>query len=145
MLVRTELLERVGPLNEIFFLYCEELDLAVRAKQLGFDTGWARDSVVYHEGGVSTGSRTSTNESGSDLAAYHENLSALRYTRLHHRHALPVAMTARLLFKCASIAYRRSWNEYRPMFRAYRDFVFGRPTQPQSTGAFDEPRVTTYE
>jgi GT2 family glycosyltransferase len=48
-------IEDVGLMDERYFLYFEELDWAIRGRRLGYRLGYARDSFVYHKGGVSTG------------------------------------------------------------------------------------------
>lgn len=52
MLLTRPLLERIGLLCEDYFLYYEEIDLALRAKGL-FSLGIASKSVVYHKEGAS--------------------------------------------------------------------------------------------
>lgn len=58
-LVRREVFEQCGLLPEEYFLYYEEVDFALRARARGFGCTWARDSVVLHEEGSSTGARGS--------------------------------------------------------------------------------------
>jgi hypothetical protein len=55
MLIRREVLERVGLFDETFFLYFEETDLCRRARAAGFDTWYVPASRVAHIGSVSTG------------------------------------------------------------------------------------------
>lgn len=52
MLLTRPLLEKIGLLCEDYFLYYEEIDLALRAKGL-FSLGVASKSVVYHKEGAS--------------------------------------------------------------------------------------------
>lgn len=55
MLIRREVLEQVGLLDETFFLYFEETDFCRRAQLGGWPTWYVRDSSVTHIGSVSTG------------------------------------------------------------------------------------------
>jgi hypothetical protein len=55
MLIRRELLERIGLFDETFFLYFEETDLCRRARRAGFETWYVPESRVTHIGSVSTG------------------------------------------------------------------------------------------
>lgn len=57
MLASRAFLERVGLMEESYFLYFEELDWAMRAKQQ-FKLGYARESVIYHKEGSAIGSHT---------------------------------------------------------------------------------------
>jgi len=48
MLARRQLLEEVGMFDERYFAYCEEADLALRAKAAGWETGLIRGAVVVN-------------------------------------------------------------------------------------------------
>jgi len=48
MLVRTEVLQEVGLFDERYFAYCEEADLALRAKAVGWETGLVRGAIVVN-------------------------------------------------------------------------------------------------
>ena len=55
MLIRREVIEEIGLLDETFFLYFEETDFCRRARLAGWPTWYVRDSSVTHIGSVSTG------------------------------------------------------------------------------------------
>ncbi len=55
MMVRRELLASVGGFDEAYFLYFEETDLCLRAKQAGWEIWYVPDSRVMHVRGQSTG------------------------------------------------------------------------------------------
>jgi len=55
MLVRRAALEEVGPFDEGFALYAEELDMATRLGDAGWQVLFTPEVEVVHEGGVSTG------------------------------------------------------------------------------------------
>lgn len=55
MLVRREVFERVGLIDEAYFLYFEEVDFLLRAKRAGFQTFYVPESRVLHHMGASTG------------------------------------------------------------------------------------------
>jgi len=48
MLVRRQVLEEVGLFDERYFAYCEEADLALRAKSAGWETGLIRGAIVVN-------------------------------------------------------------------------------------------------
>jgi hypothetical protein len=58
MLVRRELLDRLGGLDEQFFLYCEDIDLCKRVHDAGYDVVFEPEALAVHAGGRS-GSRPS--------------------------------------------------------------------------------------
>jgi GT2 family glycosyltransferase len=55
MLVRRQVFERVGLIDEAYFLYFEEVDFLLRAKRAGFRTFYVPQSRVVHHMGASTG------------------------------------------------------------------------------------------
>ena len=76
-LVRKEVLDRVGLLDEGYFMYAEETDLCRRAHEAGFEVHYAPVGEIVHFGG------------GSSRLAKRRNLlefrrSILRYFAKHH-------------------------------------------------------------
>ncbi len=55
LLMRQDVLDRIGLFDERYFLYFEETDLCLRARRAGHHVLYVRDSEVAHIGGVSTG------------------------------------------------------------------------------------------
>lgn len=58
-----KLLETVGLFDPLFFAYAEDLDLGWRARNAGFECGYAANAIVYHKGSAATSKM-------SDLAVY---------------------------------------------------------------------------
>jgi GT2 family glycosyltransferase len=56
MLIRRAAWEDVGPFDEGFFLYCEEVDWCLRAKERGWQIWHVPTATVTHHGGVSSAS-----------------------------------------------------------------------------------------
>jgi len=54
MVIRRELLDDIGPLDERFFMYCEDVDLGYRAKQAGWRVAYYPQATVVHVIGRST-------------------------------------------------------------------------------------------
>ncbi|MHB0913505.1 MAG: glycosyltransferase family 2 protein [Armatimonadota bacterium] len=123
MLLRTEMVKRVGMLNADYFLYFEELDYSRRARCLGYRTGWCPASIVYHKGGASAGSRSGINEKKSTLSEYHSNLSALKYTRTFHPSLFPIAFVSRFCLKVLHCLAKRNFYLLRPLISSYKDFL----------------------
>ncbi|MCS7266130.1 MAG: glycosyltransferase family 2 protein [Armatimonadetes bacterium] len=57
MLVRRELLEQIGLLDEKFWAYCEDVDLCWRAWQAGFKVLFCPNAVIVHKIGRSSDQR----------------------------------------------------------------------------------------
>lgn len=55
MLIRREVFEQVGLIDEAYFLYFEEVDFLLRARRAGFRTFYVPASRVIHHMGQSTG------------------------------------------------------------------------------------------
>ena len=58
MLIKGEICDRIGLMDEKLFLYTEELDWCVRAKKAGYKILYVPDSKVYHKISLSTGDNT---------------------------------------------------------------------------------------
>jgi len=86
-LVRREIVDQVGFMDEGYFLYFEELEWASQAKGK-YRLGYAPKSIVYHKVGASIG----TDDRGrgqSDLAVYYMTRGRIRYCLRHSRISLP--------------------------------------------------------
>jgi len=55
MLIRRQVLEDIGLMDDTFFLYFEETDYCRRAREAGWTTHYVVESSVTHIGSVSTG------------------------------------------------------------------------------------------
>ncbi|CAM2008072.1 glycosyltransferase family 2 protein [Acanthopleuribacter pedis] len=51
--IRREVVNQIGPLDRGFFMYYEEVDYCLRAKQAGFKVFFDPAATVYHAGGAS--------------------------------------------------------------------------------------------
>ncbi len=77
VIIRREVLEKIGLLDERFFLYLEDVDLSVRAKQMGYEIGFCATSVVWHKNAGSTGG------AGSPLQTYYQTRNRLLFGLKH--------------------------------------------------------------
>lgn len=80
--------ESVGPMQEDYFLYYEEVDWAQRRNA---PLAYAHDAVVYHEGGASIGSRT-TKQEASALSLYFIYRARVKYLWRFWKFGIPGAM-----------------------------------------------------
>jgi len=118
--------QKVGLLNEEYFLFYEELDYTQRLKRQGYDIGWCKNCLVYHKGSASVGSVDEGDRDKRRLANYYENLSTLKYTANFYPYSLPLVMVLRFLGKSFALLSRRDFYLFAPLFKAYRDFMFKR-------------------
>ncbi len=108
--------QKTGPFDEDFFLYYEEHDFCLRARQAGFGLAWIQGARVWH-GHPERGSRDCL-----ALRQYHENLSTLLFLRKHFAKALPSALATRLAAKLLLLPLRGQTWLLLPAARAVRDF-----------------------
>jgi GT2 family glycosyltransferase len=71
-LYRRDLLFQVGGFDEDFFLFMEDVDIAIRIQQLGYRCLYVPNAVVYHHHGGTAGV-------GSDVTVYYGNRNILWY------------------------------------------------------------------
>lgn len=100
MLARRAFLERVGLMEESYFLYFEELDWAMRAAGK-FKLGYARESVIYHKEGSSIGSN-SDRLKRSLLSDKYLSRNRVLFTKRF----LPLALPSVLIWVSLAAAYR---------------------------------------
>jgi GT2 family glycosyltransferase len=88
--VTKRFIDKVGKMCEDYFLYCEELDWALRGKKEGFFLGYSFRSKVYHKEGGSIGSDTANKNQRSKLSDYYGIRSKLILTRKFYPLYLPL-------------------------------------------------------
>ena len=89
MLVSRDFLQRVGLMDERYFLYSEEHDWAHRGRQAGFRLAWAPASQVFHKHGATIGTAAS---GGSTLSLFYLYRNKLLFTARHYPTWLPSAL-----------------------------------------------------
>jgi N-acetylglucosaminyl-diphospho-decaprenol L-rhamnosyltransferase len=90
MMVRREVFETIGLMDESYFLYFEETDLCLSAARAGFETWHVPDSRVVHVAGGSTGWATGR----GDRVPKHWFDSRKHYYRKNHGTAYAMAADA---------------------------------------------------
>lgn len=116
MLIRADVLARLDGLNEDYFLFYEELDLAEQLQQEG-RLGWCKGSIVLHEGGGS-----SVTKAEKAFSAYHAALSAYKFTWRYYPVCLPTVVVSRVLGLAAYAVIRMNAGLALAPLRALRDF-----------------------
>ncbi len=85
--VSRDFLETVGPMEETYFLYYEEIDWSTRGAAQ-FRTGFANGAMVWHKEGGSAGS-SGVAGARSGFSEYWLTRSRLRFVRRYHPLLLP--------------------------------------------------------
>ncbi len=76
MLIRRQVLARIGLFDERFFLYLEDLDFCLRAQQAGFALLFVPQAWVWHKGGASTAQH-------EEMRRYYFVKSTIMFLRKH--------------------------------------------------------------
>lgn len=121
MFVRASLVDRIGGMDERYFLYFEELDWARRMPR-DQRLAIAPEAVVWHKEGGSIGS--STRNRPSDTSLYYINASLLRFYWRHDRALIPIAI-GRVLREALSLAKQGDLAGARAIRRAAGDVLRG--------------------
>jgi len=82
MLVRREALEDVGPLDEGYFMHCEDLDWCMRFRQKGWKIFFVPTAKIIHYLGVCSKSRPI-------FVEWHKHKGMMRFYRKFFRHQYP--------------------------------------------------------
>lgn len=92
MLISRRCLETVGLLEESYFLYYEELDLAARVRP-AFQLGYSPESVIYHKEGASIGS-AHVRSNRSALSDFYQARNRIVFSRRYHSRFLLSVLAA---------------------------------------------------
>ncbi|WP_372522792.1 NAD-dependent epimerase/dehydratase family protein [Sulfuricaulis sp.] len=87
MLVRREALEQVGPLDEGYFMHCEDLDWCMRFRQAGWQILFVPDVEVVHYKGTCSQGRPI-------FVEWHKHKGMVRFYRKFFRHQYPLPLMA---------------------------------------------------
>lgn len=78
MMVPKSVVEKVGKMNETYFLYYEELDWCERIRQQGYQIYYVASSIVYHKESISI-------EKESPLKIFYLSRNRILFARLHYK------------------------------------------------------------
>ncbi len=120
-LFKASLVDEVGFMSEIFFLYYEEMDWCKRVRNHGYDIFCIPRSVIYHKDSASTGS-------DSPLKTYYLNRGRLIYMRRNIKFPLLIFSSFfQLIFafpkNLAIFLMRKKWNNAKAYRKAFGWFI----------------------
>lgn len=123
LLVKRATIEKIGLLDERFFLYWEDVDWGLRAKKAGFKNVVIPAAHIWHKVSVSSGGMDSL------IRVYHKTRSHLLMARLHAPKVLPkihvqfIRDIAWLLFKSKDV---NRFKKAHAFIAAIRDYHMGK-------------------
>lgn len=122
--LRADYLEKIGMLDERYFLYYEEADWAFRGRK-DYHCGWAPDAIVFHRHGASAGSRLFA-KTRSPTADYHMIRSRLLFALRWRCWMVPIIICFSVVQSVRRIL-RGQGNQARSVLRAVADVILNRP------------------
>lgn len=87
MMVRRQMMDEIGPLDEGYFLYCEDVDWFVRAKWAGWEVWYHPAAVIEHHHAYTQSFRRSRT-----VRDFHDSM--IRFHRKFHAHSYPPVVNA---------------------------------------------------
>jgi GT2 family glycosyltransferase/nucleoside-diphosphate-sugar epimerase len=87
MMVKRSAFEKVGGFDESFFLHCEDLDLCMEFKKLGWNIVFSPSAIVLHGKGVCSRARPV-------FVEWHKHSGMLRFYKKHFRSQYPAILHA---------------------------------------------------
>jgi N-acetylglucosaminyl-diphospho-decaprenol L-rhamnosyltransferase len=122
-------LDRIGLMDERYFLYFEDLDWGYRAKK-SCGVGYAHRSIVRHHGGTTIGSAP-TRASSSPLSVYLEFRNRIHFVRKHHIAWLPWTFAV-LLLRPLEYGMVGAFGNMVAAFRGVMAALFGEVGRPDA-------------
>ena len=115
MMVPRRVVDNVGVMPEIFFLYYEELDWCEMIKRAGFTCHYVAESTIYHKESISVGK-------ASVLKTYYMNRNRLLFIKRNTKGlafltSSFIFLTAALPKKTITFALHKEWNHLRALYR----------------------------
>lgn len=123
--VTRHLITQIGLMDERYFLYFEDLEWGLRAKDIGC-IGYAHHSVVPHKGGTTIGTSRSTI---SPLAAYLEIRNRILFVRDRYPGWVPWTILMQFIH-ASSLGARGAFNNMIAGFRGLVAGVLGEVGRP---------------
>jgi GT2 family glycosyltransferase len=115
LLMPTDVLRRVGLIDEAFFIYCEDVDLCVRLRALGTELVHAESARIWHKGGSAVGHRSVRHD-------YYTVRNTLAVVRKHYPEMLPFTMGYLVYRAVLPKIVRRQGTRLKAVWRGFRDF-----------------------
>lgn len=124
VLASAEAVRTVGPMDEGYYMYNEDTDWCVRARDAGFDVLFAPSARIWHKVSMSSGGGL------TPFKTYHRLRSTLRFFSLHARPyhwfgIVPLTMVRTVGFTVRELVRGRGAN-VAAVLRGLRDSVTGR-------------------
>lgn len=118
LLVKDSVVRAIGLMDELYFMYSEELDWCLRARRHGWLLAYSPECVVWHKEGKSVGFK-------SALHDYYAVRSALLCVRKFYPRSLPAAILYSIYRSVLPKLVRFQSARLAAVLRAYKSFFLG--------------------
>ena len=124
MLVGRSFLESVGLMCEDYFLYFEELDWAIRCRLNGYRLVYAKESIVYHKEGASTGGNTKESDKKSLISDIYSIKNKIIITKRYFKYAIiPIYLS--IVISIFNRIRRKQWERIPIIIKIVLDSFHG--------------------
>jgi GT2 family glycosyltransferase len=106
MLIKREVIETIGMLDERYYIYGEDVDLCIRASQSGYESLYVPSSRVWHKLSASTKGHLSWFKNWNKLKSQLRLMA--RYARWYHWITIPVTMPVDIMLSAAEAVFQRN-------------------------------------
>lgn len=135
MLIPMDVIQKVGLMAEIYFLYYEELDWGARIRKAGYELWYVHDSLVFHKESISTGKL-------SPFKTYWMNRSRWLYLRRNvHGMTFLVALLFQLVASIPKNLLLFAIKRQPEHLKAYLKAIFWHLKHPVSKKVHENPTL----
>lgn len=106
MLIKKEVFQKIGFLDDKYFLYLEDMDFCVRAKKAGFKIVFAPKAILWHKNAVSTGG------SGSKIQDYYFTRNRLLFAFKYAKLRTKIAVLKQIILHSSDPVRRRALIDF---------------------------------
>jgi len=99
LLIKREVIEKIGKLDERFFIYGEDADWCVRASRAGYKLVYVPSSVIWHKVSSSSGGNLSWYKNWNKLKSQLRLMA--RYAKWYNWATIPVGLAGSILISVA--------------------------------------------
>lgn len=117
MMIHTNIIKKVGLLDETYFMYCEDTDFSIRLKRNGFEMLMVPEAKLWHKVSSSTGGDESA------FSLYYMTRNRLNYVKKYRKDLLPTAYAFSIITRyIRAFQYKMRKNEnWKTIRKAIKD------------------------
>ena len=123
LLIKTEVIHKIGLLDECFFYTCEDTDWSIRSLKGGYKALYVPSSLVWHKESLDT--KRNAGKAFRDFYNVRNSLLlARRHARAYHWPSFLFYLTLMVSYRAAGYSIRGEFDRVRAIYRGLRDGFF---------------------